>query len=268
MKKWRFLPYKKYQGAYNMAIDEAIMEAMREKTVEPTIRFYGWMPTTLSIGYFQRVEEEIDLQQLKRQQIDLVRRMTGGRAVLHDQELTYSIIMPENYPGLPHTISESYRILSTGLLLGYKKLGIDAELAKPSRKKEPILSAACFDQPSDYELIVGGKKMAGSAQLRQRGVVLQHGSILVHFNKDKLRSLLKHRNDQQLKVHFANHASAINERCDHPRSFQEIQHAFHQGFSEALQDELSREELTLKEKKRVEALAREKYTMDTWNFKR
>ena len=147
---WRLLRTGKRSGAENMAIDEAILIAGGEGKVPPTIRFYGWEPPTLSIGYFQRAAREVDLERLRERGVGLVRRPTGGRAVLHDKELTYSVIAPENLPGMPSSVIQSYRLISTGLLEGFRRLGLSAEmvsLEEPAARNGSPDSAACFDSP-------------------------------------------------------------------------------------------------------------------------
>jgi lipoate-protein ligase A len=215
METWRFIRSGLGTPAYNMAMDEAITVAHSEGKVPPTLRFYGWNPPTLSIGYFQKAAAEVDLEAAERQGIGFVRRPTGGRAVLHDQELTYSIIVAENYPGMPSGVTEAYRVLSEGLLRGFIKLGLDAQMVqlesnRASREVEAMTSAACFDAPSWYELVVEGRKVAGSAQMRYKGAVLQHGSVLLELDVDQLFGLLRFPNDavrQRMQKSF--HSKAI-----------------------------------------------------------
>src|SRR6476660_6009155 len=133
---WRFIDSGKRSPEYNMALDEALLNWQSEGKIPPTIRFYGWNPTTLSIGYFQKVEKEIDLEAVKKYGLGFVRRPTGGRGVLHDQELTYSVIVSEEHPDMPHTVTEAYRVISEGILQGFRKLGLDAYFAIPKTAEE------------------------------------------------------------------------------------------------------------------------------------
>src|SRR5699024_8530330 len=121
-------------------------------------------------------EKTIDFSGIKKHQCDFVRRLTGGSAVLHDDELTYSIIVSEAHPKIPHSVNEAYHLLAQGLLEGYRNLNIDADFAKPKRSLHNR-SAVCFETPAIYEMIVDGKKISGNAQTRKSGVLLQHGSI-------------------------------------------------------------------------------------------
>ena len=216
---WRFIDSGNGSPAFNMALDEALLEWNSQGKFPPVIRFYGWNPATLSIGYFQKVEKEIDMEAVRKQNIGFVRRPTGGRAVLHEHELTYSVIVSEAHPAMPKTVTEAYRVISEGILKGFHQLGLDAYFAVPKTEadrealKSPH-SAVCFDAPSWYELVVEGRKVAGSAQTRQKGVILQHGSILIDVDEDKLFSLFKFPNDrvkERMQRAFKNKAVAINE---------------------------------------------------------
>lgn len=180
---WRLLITGEESGAWNMAVDEVLMDTVRNSIVpRPTLRFYGWNPPTITIGYAQQAERDLDLDACRRDGVDVVRRLTGGRAVLHQEEITYSIIVPEEL--LPGSIVHSYQVISQGLLQGLRLLGLDAQLATGHRKQ--YRSGLCFDAPSWYELLVDGKKIIGSAQARKRGVVLQHGSIPLNVEPARL----------------------------------------------------------------------------------
>ncbi|MFS1512030.1 biotin/lipoate A/B protein ligase family protein [Chengkuizengella sp. SCS-71B] len=277
--KWRFIQSDVYSSAENMAIDEAILRAHSEGKVPPTLRFYRWEPATLSIGYFQK-SEEIDLDAVKEKGVGFVRRQTGGRAVLHDQELTYSMIVSEDYPGLPKTVNEAYRVLSQGLLFGFQSLDLKAEMVnltteEEKQKYEEASSSACFDSPSWYELVVEGRKIAGSAQTRQKGVVLQHGSILLEMDIDLLFDLLQYSNPkitERLKQSFAKKAVAINDlRRDlslEPVSLLDVDAAFKKGIAKGLEIELEDSQLTPYELELVAQLVKEKYGNDEWNFRK
>ena len=195
-KKWHFINSGPRSAAYNMALDEALLNWHSKGEIGPVLRFYEWEPATLSIGYFQQVERDIQIEQVKKEGLGFVRRQTGGRGVLHDDELTYSVIVSEKYPNMPETVTEAYRVISQGLLEGFRLLGFQAEFSVPQSEEEQAAlkrpkSGVCFDAPSWYELVVEGKKIAGSAQTRQKGVILQHGAILRHLDIDRLISLFR-----------------------------------------------------------------------------
>jgi lipoyl(octanoyl) transferase len=273
---WRFIDSGNCSPTFNMALDEALLDWHSEGKIPPVIRFYGWEPATLSIGYFQKVEKEIDLEAVKAHGLGFVRRPTGGRGVLHEHELTYSVIVSEDHPEMPKTVTEAYRVISEGILKGFHQLRLEAYFAVPktdeerSALKDPR-SAVCFDAPSWYELVVEGRKVAGSAQTRQKGVILQHGSILLDLDEDKLFSLFKYPNErvkERMKSSFKNKAVAINEISPRRISLEEAKEAFYKGFAEGLNIEFESYQLTEEELAYVNKIAKERYENDEWNFKR
>ncbi|MEH7224808.1 biotin/lipoate A/B protein ligase family protein [Bacillus sp. JJ1566] len=273
---WRFIDSGHCSPAFNMALDEALLDWNSEGKIPPTIRFYGWNPATLSIGYFQKVEREIDLDAVKKYGLGFVRRPTGGRGVLHDQELTYSVIVSEAHPEMPKTVTEAYRVISEGVLQGFRNLGLDAYFAVPKTAEEREglknpRSAVCFDAPSWYELVVEGRKVAGSAQTRQKGVILQHGSILLDIDEDKLFDLFKYSSErlrERMQRNFKNKAVAINALREKPVTIAEAKKAFKEGFEEGLNIVLEPYQLTDEELTYVHEIAERRYKTDEWNFKR
>ncbi|HZG14904.1 MAG TPA: biotin/lipoate A/B protein ligase family protein [Candidatus Bathyarchaeia archaeon] len=276
MEQWRFIMSDAMSPDMNMAIDEAILTAHSEGKVPPTVRFYTWNPATLSIGYFQKSEKEIDTEEVAKRGIGFVRRPTGGRAVLHDKELTYSVIVSEKHPQMPSSVTEAYKVISLGLLYGFQALGLQAEMVSLASEEEKEKysspgSSACFDSPSWYELVVEGKKVAGSAQTRQKGVILQHGSILLDMDVELLFSLLKFPSDrvkQRMMDSFRQKAVTINDVSPTPVSLQEAVAAFRKGFASGLGIELVEQGLTDEEWKLAEQLAHERYSTHEWNFRR
>ena len=274
--KWRFIDSNNRSPYYNMALDEALLEWHRKGEIPPTIRFYGWNPPTLSIGYFQKAEKEINFDKVKELGLGFVRRPTGGRGVLHDEELTYSVIVSEEYPNMPKTVTEAYRVISEGLLEGFRSLGLEAYFAIPRSEEEKNSlknprSSVCFDAPSWYELVVEGRKIAGSAQTRQKGVILQHGSILLEIDEDKLFSVFNYPNDrvkERMQRAFRSKAVAINAIAGRKIPIEEAKEAFYKGFASALDIDLEPYTLSEEEEAYVEELARTKYGSDEWNFKR
>ncbi|MCL6572476.1 MAG: lipoate--protein ligase family protein [Bacillus sp. (in: Bacteria)] len=278
MKKevWRFIDTGNSSPSFNMALDEALLDWHSEGKIPPVIRFFGWNPATLSIGYFQQVEKEIDMVAVKDHQLGFVRRPTGGRGVLHEHELTYSVIVSEEHPQMPKSITEAYRVISEGILKGFHQLGLDANFAVPKTLEERDAlknprSAVCFDAPSWYELVVEGRKVAGSAQTRQKGVILQHGSILLDLDEDKLFSLFNYPNErvkERMKKAFKNKAVAINAISSRRITIEEAKEAFYKGFAQGLNIELEPYMLTREELAFVGKLAKERYESDEWNYKR
>lgn len=272
--KWNFINSGKSAPAFNMALDEALLQWHSQGKIGPTIRFYGWDPATLSIGYFQKVEKEINLQAVQRYRLGFVRRPTGGRGVLHEHELTYSVIVSETYPKMPKGVTESYRVISEGVLEGFKQLGLDAYFAIPKTKAEQEMlkhprSAVCFDTPSWYELVVEGRKVAGSAQTRQKNVILQHGSIILDIDQNKLFDLFKFSSErvrERLLTGFGQKAVAINELSERNITIEEAELAFKRGFEKGLDIELETYTLSDQQKAFVDELAARRYGNDEWNF--
>ncbi|MEK5207390.1 lipoate-protein ligase A [Psychrobacillus psychrotolerans] len=274
--KWYFINSGPCSPSYNMALDEALLDWHSEGLIPPVIRFYEWNPATLSIGYFQTVEKEIDIEAVKRLGLGFVRRPTGGRGVLHEHELTYSVIVTESYPSMPATVTEAYRVISEGLLLGFQNLGLNAYFSVPNtdEQKENLKnpkSAVCFDAPSWYELVVEGKKVAGSAQTRQKGVILQHGAILLDLDEDKLIQTFKFASEEvreKVRKGLSQKAVSINKIISKPVTMEECKTAFKKGFADALEIELVEYNLTQEQKNYVKQLEVTRYANDKWNYKK
>ena len=250
--EWLYINSGKNDAYYNMALDELLMKKIERNEIPPVLRLYEWEIPTLSIGYFQRIHREIDVEKVKDYGYQLVRRKTGGRGVLHEKELTYSLV------------------LSTGLLEGFKNLGLDAYFSIPERKKSEIRSSVCFDTASWYELVVEGRKIAGSAQTRNNGVIMQHGSILLDVDIDHLFDMFKFTNDRfkkKMKSEFKSKAVAINDLTDKQFTVDDLYVAFKKGFETGLNMHTTEYRLTEKDKEELEILI-ENYKSDEWNFKR
>ena len=274
--KWYFINSGPCSPSYNMAMDEALLDWHSEGLIPPVVRFYEWNPATLSIGYFQSVEKEINMDAVERLGLGFVRRPTGGRGVLHEHELTYSVIVTERYPNMPATVTEAYRVISEGLLLGFQNLGLEAYFSVPDtfEKQQDIKkpkSAVCFDAPSWYELVVEGKKVAGSAQTRQKGVILQHGAILLDLDEDKLIETFLFSSDEmrkKVKKSLSQKAVAINKIIQNPVTIDECKVAFKKGFEDALQIELVEYTLSEEQEKYVKDLELKRYANREWNYKK
>ncbi|HET6871583.1 MAG TPA: biotin/lipoate A/B protein ligase family protein [Sporolactobacillaceae bacterium] len=268
---WAFLDTGVQTPAINMAIDEALLNWHSQGLIPPVIRFYEWQPAGLSVGYFQKVKGKIDIEATKRHGFDIVRRQTGGRAVLHDRELTYSVVVSEKHERMPSSVTDAYRVISQGILKGFHNLGIDAGFALPEGKLGQTGSAVCFEEPSWYELIVDGKKAAGSAQTRQKGVILQHGSIPIEVDEGTLFDLFIYPNEkvkERARRGFGDKAVAINDVLGRKVSIEEVKTAFKSGFEEGL--EVNLEPLTLNDEQweHIKELAKTKYENDDYTYSR
>ncbi|MBM7678212.1 lipoate--protein ligase family protein [Gracilibacillus alcaliphilus] len=268
---WYFLDTHKQTPAYNMAVDECLLQWHSEGKIPPVLRFYEWLPAGLSIGYFQKTKNKIDLEAVKKNGFQLVRRLTGGRAVLHDQELTYSIIVSEQHPRMPKSVKEAYLVLSQGLLEGFRNLGIAADFAIPEDKLATTQSAVCFEEPSWYELVVDNKKAAGSAQTRKQGVILQHGSIPLSVDNDTLYDLFVYRNEQvkqRARAAYDDKAIDIDKAAGRNVSLEETKQAFKAGFEQGLAIQLETFKLSDEQEQAVNELMHSKYLTDEWNYSR
>jgi lipoate-protein ligase A len=254
-----------------MARDEAIFEAVQDGTAPPTLRFYHWSSPCLSLGAFQSATQEVDERACRDAGVELVRRPSGGRAILHDCELTYSVAAAVGVLGAADSVLESYHRISTALTRGLQAIGVDATLAplrtSPIRPSEH--SAACFDAPSDYEVLVGGRKLIGSAQLRRGPYLLQHGSILISFAVEPLLRLLR-LNDEARRRWERQMAEGVTDlqRLGAGDQLTRLPAALVAGFTETLGAVVEEAPLTPAEEARSRALAIEKYGARSWTFRR
>lgn len=252
-----------------MAADEAILEAVAAGEAPPTLRFYAWAPACLSLGYAQR-KRDVDFPRLRQLEWDLVRRPTGGRAILHTDELTYSVIAPMDEPRVRGGVIESYRRLSQGLIAGLECLGLAIHAG---RKAKELLCAAgpgpvCFEVPSDYEITAGGKKLLGSAQVRKQGVVLQHGSLPLVGDIARICDALVFPSETErtvAKIRVRERATTVAAVLGTDVSWFLAAEALAEGFSGALNLDLEPGELSASELARRRRLHEEKYAAAVWN---
>ena len=270
--KWRLLETGFCGAAVNMAVDEAILLSCIQGKAPPTLRFYGWKPAAVSVGYFQSMLKEVDVEACKRLGIDYVRRPTGGRAVLHDVELTYSVVVPERTSPLPEGLLGSYRVISEAIQEGLRVLGVEATIvSSKSGNRARAGSAACFSISSRYELAVGGRKIVGSAQLRREKTILQHGSIPLELDTNRLFTVLKVPVGEQrvcLIQQAQERMTDLNQLLGRTVTFAELARALKTGWERRFETELVPGELSPQEKELSEKLAREKYSTCQWNFLR
>ena len=188
---WRLLIGPPAGGAWNMAVDEVLLDGVATGAVPPTLRFYRWRPACLSLGYFQPFDV-VNPHGCEELGVEIVRRPTGGRAILHDRELTYSVALHASVLGHDGGVLPSYYRLSLALQEGLRRLGVAATLAPESVASPPIEHGpVCFDRPSAHEILLHGRKLVGSAQIRRGGGLLQHGSILIEPRLATMRRCLR-----------------------------------------------------------------------------
>jgi len=184
MTTWRLIVDGNPPGAVNMARDMAILEAVSAGESPPTLRLYGWDPPCLTLGKHQQLDA-VDLDFCRREGIDVARRPTGGRALLHHLELTYSVIAPLGKPPLPTSLQDAYRLICGGLVHACRSLGINADLTGSDvnlRLPNPTSTIPCFKAPAEGEVVVAGRKLIGSAMRAHSGCILQHGAILLDWD--------------------------------------------------------------------------------------
>lgn len=246
---WRLIELEQHDAYTNMAIDEAVSEGVAAGTSPPTIRFYTWKPGAVSIGYFQSLADEVDLDACRAAGVDWVRRRTGGGAVYHDEkgEITYSIIAPE--AAFPKGIIDSYKLICGWIVAGLAGIGLQAEF-------KPI-----------NDIIVNGKKISGNAQTRRGGVLLQHGTILYDVDVRKMFSLLKVGKDKLADKMISaaeERVTSVTKQCGATREqlYEKMREAF------VANKEFERMTLSASELARAEELAKARYSSDEWNSQR
>jgi lipoate-protein ligase A len=262
---WRVIRSGVADGATNMAVDEALLRAVARGETRPALRLYAWEPPCLSLGRGQPVDD-VDRRAVRAAGYDLVRRPTGGRAILHIDELTYSVVAPQNDPRVQGSIVESYRRLSSGLvrameLLGMEQIVADRRVEGHGAGASQAEGAVCFEVPSDYEITAGGKKLVGSAQMRARGVVLQHGTIPLHGDIARICPLLAQHPDP---VRVRARATTVGRALGRLVTWEEAAQALIAAFEEALNLRLEPGELTDAERAAVAELRAEKYATLSW----
>ncbi|MCZ7401607.1 MAG: biotin/lipoate A/B protein ligase family protein [Candidatus Methanoperedens sp.] len=247
--KWRVIGLETHDAYFNMALDEAISESVRVGSSPPTIRFYNWEPNAVSIGYFQGIRDEVNLEVCRELGVDCIRRWTGGGAVYHDfdGEITYSVIAPAGT--FPKNIIESYGIICGWLVKGLESLGIEAEF-------RPV-----------NDILVKGKKISGSAQTRRGGILLQHGTLLYGLDLKTMFSVLnvsrQKITDKMIKS-AEERVTCISEHSD--ASKEEVYEALVNAFTEGKDYEFGAS--SIDENKRARELSQEKYRSDEWMYLR
>jgi lipoate-protein ligase A len=296
---WRLVLSPPAPGAWNMAVDEAVLEAIGRGESPPTLRLYAWEPACLSLGYTQPCGDA-DLARLAARGWDLVRRPTGGRAILHTDELTYAVIGPDQEPRLAGSVLESYRRLSAALLAALHLLDLPAEAKasyaeakasyteakalyaeanaffapsqaspgdtgqkEPRRRKDPV----CFEVPSNYEITAEGKKLIGSAQARRKEGVLQHGSLPLTGDLTRITQVLAFPDEAaraEAAARLLRRATTAEMALGRAPDWDAAARAFIEAFGQTLNLDFQTGELSETERARASELVREKYANPAW----
>jgi len=266
MRTWRLITTNPAPGSWNMAVDETILEHAGHGNVLPTLRLYAWDPPCLSLGYAQPFAD-VDTSRLKAHGWEIVRRVTGGRAILHTDELTYSVTGPVDDPNLAGTVLESYNRLAKALLAAVQDLSLPVEMkeGKAERNGEP--NPVCFEVPSTYEITVDGKKLIGSAQARRKEGVLQHGSLPLTGDLTRICQALAFPDEsarENAMKRLLERATTVESVLGREVAWETAAQVFIRAFEAELGLELEAGELSKSELARAEELVSEKYVHPAW----
>ena len=263
---WRLLLTPPARGAWNMAVDEAILESIHQGDSLPTLRLYSWTPACLSLGHAQPYAD-VDPVRLREHGWEVVRRITGGRAILHTDELTYSVAGPADNPILAGSVLESYSRLAKALLRAVQDLSLPVEMKEGKADESGKTNPVCFEVPSTYEITVDGKKLIGSAQARKKEGVLQHGSLPLTGDLTRITQALVFKDEsarenaaERLLDRATTVESVLGVAPDWETAARSIVHAFEAELGITFE----RGELSPKEISRADELVREKYGHPSW----
>jgi lipoyl(octanoyl) transferase len=270
---WRLIWSGAMTGAENMAQDEALLESVAAGQSEPVLRIYRWAPATVTLGYGQRGGAVVNLEACRKLGLDVVRRCTGGRAVLHDQELTYAVISRDTTAVFPGGILNNYRIIAQVLQRTMEQLGLDVTLASDrsrGSRGDGAEKSACFTAPGQFELLFKGCKLAGCAQKRMGDSFLQHGSVPVQVELDKLFLALN--NNPDLAVTdgvelLAKYVGWINRWLDVPITIDVLEQNFVAQFSALLGVEFREDQLTRQEQERSAGIFHQRHAHAAWTLR-
>lgn len=263
---WRLYISPPAIGAWNMAVDESILEHVSRGEAPPTLRLYGWEPPCLSLGRAQPFAD-VDISALEANGWELVRRPTGGRAILHTDELTYSVIAPASNPHVSGSLLESYHHLAQALLAALNALNVNADMKKGKATQGNNTNPVCFEVPSTYEITVDGKKLIGSAQARRKDGVLQHGSLPLTGDLARITQALVFPDEEARQIaaeKLLAHATTTEITLGQAIDWDTASKAFVHGFETALNIQLKRDELSRSEIFRLAELVGSKYKDPTW----
>lgn len=266
MDTWRLLKTPLARGAWNMAADEALREAVGHGESPPLLRLYSWAPGCLSLGLGQS-RGDVDDAALAEHGWDLVRRASGGRAILHIDELTYSVIAPIGEPRVQGSILESYRRLAGALMAGLRSLGLPVEMQGEAPPSAQTKGPVCFEVPSSYEIVIAGKKLVGSAQARNRDSVLQHGTLPLSGDLSRITRALAFPDGparQAAAVKLLSRATTVETVLGRAPTWEVAATAFVAAFEEELGLHLEPSEMKEAERMRTEELVQTKYAHADW----
>jgi len=262
MHTWRLIHSGALSGSLNMALDEALFEAVANGTSPPVVRLYRWDPATVTLGYAQRSPDAVDFTACRELGFDVVRRSTGGRAVLHQHEITYALIAPVQHPLFAGGILESYRAIAMPLQRMLADLGVEAQLVPARHQARAEAHDICFTAPASYELAVQGRKIAGSAQKRNERAFLQHGSIPVDLDLGAMVRVLgkpDRVNSEEIAARLQEKIAWVNRYLKSAVDLDDVEAAMANAFRATLAGEWTFSAPSVDEWARAYELAREKF---------
>lgn len=277
MRQWRLIYDYPTTGSMNMAVDEAILKAVGDEQALPTLRLYAWNPPCLSLGYGQKAAD-VDFMRAAALGWDVVRRPTGGRAILHVDELTYSVVLPAGDDIAAGNVVESYRRISRALVAGLVRLGVTPAADRRAERTDST-GSVCFETPSHYEITVGGRKLIGSAQVRRKEGVLQHGSLPLYGDLGRICDALACADEAereaaktQVRARAATLGEALSPLGREEKEFilmwQTAAEAVADGFADTFEIEFKRGELSYNERAEAARLAAEVYGNEAYTRRR
>ena len=263
---WRLLSTPPASGAWNMAVDESILESIGRGASLPTLRLYAWTPACLSLGVSQPFAD-VDSARLLSRGWDVVRRITGGRAILHTDELTYSVIGSAENPILVGSVLESYNRIAKALLHAVQELGMSVEMKEGKADESGKTNPVCFEVPSTYEITMNGKKLIGSAQARRKEGVLQHGSLPLVGDLTRITQALAFADEsvrEDAATRLLARAATAESALRRVVAWDDAARAMVRAFEAELGIQFERGELSPVELSRADELVREKYAHPSW----
>ncbi len=266
--EWRYIHSGAMSGAMNMALDESLLQSVVAGTSPPILRLYRWQPATVTLGYAQSAQSDINLEACRDANLDLVRRMTGGRAVLHACEVTYAVIAPVQQGFFEGSVLECYRVIAEALQLALVNLGLTAHLVPGRRQATRLHSdrAVCFTAPSQYELLIEGCKVAGSAQKRQGRGFLQHGSLPLEMDLALLDRILPGGRGGAVAKRFQK-VGWLNRWSERPLNIDEVEKKLVAAFRQHLNVQWVDSQPTSAELRLAGRLCKEKYANPEWTYR-
>lgn len=266
IRHWRYLQTGYNRGSHNMALDEVLLRSVQICHHTAAVRVYGWRPRAISVGYGQDVLQDIDVEKCIRTRTDIVRRLTGGRAVLHDEEVTYSVVAPGDDPVIGGNVSETYRRIGQALICGLTHLGVQADMHRSAATG--ARSPSCFSSTGRYEVMLQGRKIIGSAQRRIGAAILQHGSLLTGPGYRSLAEFLRPDTSSPRCERWRDSVTTLSEILSKRPSLRQVSEALRWGFEETFGVQLVEDTLTEDEHRMAAELMDERYGRDEWNLQR